>query len=81
MTWAGAGDPPALLLFGTEDTVVLPRNSEALAGKLRAGGAIVDQRAYRTLGHVGILLALARPFRGHAPVLDDVSTFIRPHVK
>jgi len=77
VTWAGAGDPPALLLYGTDDTVVQPRNSKALAAKLRAGGVAVDERAYAKLGHVGILLALARPFRGRAPVLDDVSSFVR----
>jgi acetyl esterase/lipase len=77
VTFAGAGDPPALLLYGTADTVVLPRNSEALAARLRAGGVAVDSRAYPKLGHVGIVLALARPFRDRAPVLDDVSTFVR----
>ncbi|WP_230480676.1 alpha/beta hydrolase [Sphingomonas sp. Leaf21] len=77
VTWAGAGDPPALLLYGRKDDVVQPRNSEALAARLRAGGVSVDVRAYPKLGHVGILLSLARPFRGRAPVLDDVSSFIR----
>lgn len=77
VTFAGAGDPPALLLYGSADTVVLPRNSEALAARLRAGGVAVDSRAYPKLGHVGIVLALARPFRGRAPVLQDISTFVR----
>ena len=77
VTWAGAGDPPALLLYGSDDTVVRPRNSEALAAKLRAGGVAVDERAYAKLGHIGILLALARPFRGRAPVLDDVAGFVQ----
>ena len=77
VTWAGAGDPPALLLYGSDDTVVRPRNSQALAAKLRAGGVAVDERAHAKLGHIGILLALARPFRGRAPVLDDVAGFVR----
>ena len=77
VTWAGAGDPPALLLYGSDDTVVRPRNSQALAAKLRAGGVAVDERAYAKLGHIGILLALARPFRGRAPVLDDVAGFVQ----
>jgi acetyl esterase/lipase len=81
VTWAGTGDPPALLLYGTEDSVVRPRNSEALAARLRAGGVTVAQRAYPKLGHVGILLALARPFRGRGPVLADVAGFIRSTVK
>lgn len=75
--WAGTGDLPALLLYGAEDTVVSPRNSVALAKRLRAGGVTVEQRAYSKLGHVGILLALARPFRGRGPVLADVAGFIR----
>lgn len=77
VTWAGAGDPPALLLYGSDDTVVRPRNSQALAAKLRAGGVAVDERAYAKLGHIGILLALARPFRGRAPVLDEVAGFVQ----
>lgn len=77
VTFAGAGDPTALLLHGSADTVVLPRNSEALAGRLRAGGVAVDTCAYPKLGHVGIVLALARPFRRRAPVLEDVSSFVR----
>jgi acetyl esterase/lipase len=76
VTWAGAGDPPALLLYGEEDRVVQPRNSQTLAARLRAGGVQADVRAYRKLGHVGTLLALARPFRGRAPVLEDVATFV-----
>lgn len=81
VTWAGTGDPPALLLYGTEDSVVRPRNSEVLAAKLRAGGVAVEQRAYPKLGHVGILLALARPFRGRGSVLADVAGFIRSRVE
>lgn len=75
--WAGAGDPPSLLLVGTDDTIVRPRNSEALAARLQAGGVPVRVVAYPKIGHVGLLLALARPFRGRAPVLRDVTAFIR----
>ena len=58
-----------------------PQNSEALAAKLHAGGVTAEERAYPKLGHVGILLALARPFRGRGPVLADVAGFIRSTVK
>ncbi len=75
VTWAGAGDPPSLLLVGGEDTVVQPRNSQALAEKLRAGGVPVAIRSYPKLGHIGLLLSIARPFRGRAPVLDDAARF------
>lgn len=76
VTWAGAGDPPALLLVGADDQTVRPRNSEALAARLRAGGVPVDLRSYPKLGHLGVLVALARPFRAKAPVLRDVGSFV-----
>ena len=75
--WAGAGDPPALLLVGADDKTVLPRNSEALAARLQAGGVPVTLRAYPKLGHVGMILSVARPFRGRAPVVADVAAFVR----
>ena len=75
--WAGTGDPPALLLVGGDDKTVLPRNSEALAAKLRAGGVPATLRSYPKLGHVGLILAVSRPFRGRAPVVTDVANFVR----
>ena len=76
VTWAGAGDPPTLLLVGADDKTVRPRNSQALAARLRAGGVPVELRSYPKLGHVGVLVALARPFRGKAPALQDIGAFI-----
>lgn len=75
VTWAGAGDSPAMLGYGTDDRTVLPRNSEALAARLRAGGVSVDVRPYPGQRHIGVLLALARPFRRRAPVIEDVAAF------
>ena len=75
--FAGAGSPPALLASGAEDETVLPRNSAALAAKLTAAGVPVTLRNYPRLGHVGIVTAIARPFRGKAPVLDDLVAFAR----
>lgn len=75
VTHADAGAPPALLLTGAEDTTVKPRNSKALAAKLRAAGVAAELKAYPGIGHVGILTAIARPFRGKAPVLADVVAF------
>lgn len=74
---AGAGDPPAMLLVAGKDTLVYPRNAERLAAALRAGGVSVETRVYPGIGHVGILTALARPFRGRAPVVSDLAAFAR----
>jgi acetyl esterase/lipase len=69
------GLPPVLLLHGDGDSRVMPRHSRKLAGLLRAAGADVELKLYPGLGHVGILAALARPFRGRAPVLADLARF------
>lgn len=73
--FASAGDPPALLLQGEKDTLVYPRNSQSLARKLTASGVRAEVKLYPDLGHVGILTALAAPFRGRAPVVDDAVRF------
>ena len=73
--FAGPGDPPALLLTGTNDDMVRPGNSTALAARLEAAGVPTTVRRYPGIGHVGIVTALARPFRRKAPVLNDLAAF------
>ena len=72
-----AGAPPFLLITGDADTTVRPRHSEALAARLRAAGGEAELILYPGITHTGPLKALARPFRGHAPVLPDVLTFLK----
>jgi acetyl esterase/lipase len=74
---AGTGDPPTLLLVAGRDRLVFPRNAERLAAALQAGGVPVETRVYPQVGHVGIVTALARPFRGRAPALRDMADFAR----
>jgi acetyl esterase/lipase len=76
ITFATAGAPPTLLLHGTDDITVLPRNSERLSARLLEAGAPARLKLYPGMGHVGIVTALARPLRGIAPVLDDVAAFV-----
>jgi hypothetical protein len=54
---------------------VKPRNSRRLAERLEAVGSDVRIKLYPDLGHVGILTALALPFRRRAPVLADLADF------
>ncbi len=68
--------PPMFLATGSDDTLVRPRNSKALAAKLNGQGVPVTHRTYGGVTHVGIMLALSLPFRGQAPVLDDIASFI-----
>lgn len=77
INFASRNAPAMFLATGTADTTVKPRNTYALADKLKQANATVVVRSYPDVSHVGILLALSLPFRHQAPVLDDVSNFIR----
>jgi acetyl esterase/lipase len=68
--------PPMLLVTGEADAVVAPANTAALARALRSVGAKVEEQHYAGVGHNEIMAAMSRPFRGRAPVLDDVSEFL-----
>jgi acetyl esterase/lipase len=76
ITFARDGAPPMFLAHGGRDITVLPRNTTALAARLRAAGSVVETRIYPKLGHVGILLASLPYFSWRAPVLADVLAFI-----
>ena len=65
-----------LLAHGTIDQRVLPINSVRLAAALKDAGNEADVRLYPRHGHVGILLALANPFRRVFRVLDDTVAFL-----
>lgn len=69
--------PPAFLATGDKDRVVLPKNTEALARLYREAGAVVEERHYPGVDHTEIILALSRPLRGGAPVLDEMTAFLR----
>lgn len=71
--------PPMFLATGDKDTTVYPRNTTALAARLRAAGATVEEKVYPGVTHAGMVLALSRPFRADAPVLADVAEFFRTH--
>ena len=73
----GTRPPPVLLLTAPDDTTVKPGNSERLAIKLRAAGGQVQEISYPGLDHRRIVGALAAPLRGLAPVLADVTAFVR----
>lgn len=70
-------DPPAFLATGAADERVAPRHTRDLGARLRAAGVTAETRVYPDVGHVGIALALTAPFRRRAPVLDEVSAFLR----
>ena len=76
ITFARRDAPPLLLLHGADDTTVLPRNSQRLANAVNDLGGRAEVRIYPDVGHIGILLALSKPFRGRASALADASNFL-----
>jgi acetyl esterase/lipase len=75
INFARADAPPMFLATGAWDVTVMPRNTTALAARLRALGAPVETRIYPKLGHIGIILAFLPYLAWRAPVLKDVSAF------
>jgi acetyl esterase/lipase len=77
ISFVRADAPPLWLASGDEDATVRPRNSQNLAAAVERAGGHATLRLYPGIGHSGIVMALARPFRGRGPVLDEASDFLR----
>ncbi|TVR96745.1 MAG: alpha/beta hydrolase [Rhodospirillales bacterium] len=76
VSFADADAPPMLLLHGAADGTVKPINSLTLAQRRRDVGGKADYISYPDLGHIGIVLSLAAPFRGRDAVYADVLRFL-----
>lgn len=81
VTFVKEGRPPMLLATGDEDTTVIPRNTYRFADTLRRYHNSVETHVYHDVGHIGIMLSLARGFRTKTPLLDDMDRFIAKHSK
>ncbi|MHC8337352.1 alpha/beta hydrolase [Pseudomonas sp. HLT2-19-2] len=72
------GAPPALLIAASDDELVNPaRNTGGLALKLREAGVPVQDLYFSRTSHATLVATLSRPMRGLAPVLDEVTAFIK----
>jgi acetyl esterase/lipase len=67
---------PMLLLVGTADKTVWPRNTYNLAAKIKAAGGPVQMVEYPGWGHVDIVAKLAKPLRDRH-LLQSITEFIR----
>ena len=81
INFARADAPPFLLLHGTNDNTVYPKNSRSLRAHLIEKGGHATAIEYRGVTHVGILLDIAKPLRNNAPVLDDIDSFFKGILK
>ncbi|MEJ0028278.1 MAG: alpha/beta hydrolase [Rhizomicrobium sp.] len=70
------GAPPMLLAHGTGDTTVGAGNSRRFARRLAAADNAVELIEYRGIGHLGIILSLARDLRRRTTLHADMLRFI-----
>jgi acetyl esterase/lipase len=71
-----AGAPRMLLVHGSKDDTVWPKNSRNLASALTARGVPVTLKFYPHVGHADTVAALSAPARGRAPTLADIADFV-----
>jgi acetyl esterase/lipase len=69
--------PPVLLIQGENDKLVAVKNSVNLARVLKQAGNPVTVHLYPGLSHPDTVLALSVPFRGKAPILAEVTDFLK----
>ena len=76
IAYAHGDAPPMLLLTGSADATVQPRNSRALAARLDELGAEARLVELEGLGHAATLTGLARPFDRDGRVTAQVMAFL-----
>lgn len=76
VTVARAGAPPVLLIHGTDDDTVYPRNSIRLAERLRFLAVPVELRLHSGVGHAGTVLAFSPLSRDDPPVPSELEDFV-----
>ena len=76
VNYVRADAPPLLLVHGTEDTVVRPRNARILARTMTAAGVPTKPVLFEGMSHNDLILKLARPFDRDRRVIDAVFPFL-----
>ncbi len=76
ITFAQAPLPHALLIHGTADTTVYPRNSVNLAAAWRLAGAPVELKLYDGVDHIDVIAAFSDLLHKRATTQEDVLAFI-----
>lgn len=71
------GRPPVFLAHGDKDDTVELSNTLNMAKALRAAGDRVEVKIYPGVDHPGIILALSPLFREKAPVLANMTAFLK----
>jgi acetyl esterase/lipase len=76
VNYVRADAPPLLLVHGTKDTVVRPRNARILAQAMTRAGAPTRAVLFDGMSHDDLILKLAQPFDRDRRVADAVFPFL-----
>ncbi len=71
-------NPPMLLLVGTKDDTVWPKNTYNLAAKIKAAGGPVEVAEFEGYSHIDMAARLARPLRNER-LLNTITSFVQSH--
>lgn len=79
ITFATHKTAPMFLATGNDDATVGVKNTVNLAKALGGHGTTVVEKRYDDVAHIGIVLSLARGFRGKASLRADMDSFMKEH--
>ena len=77
VTFVRADAPPLWLGHGTDDELVHAEDTTILCERMRAVGGRCEAKLYPGLNHADLIATFSPLFRKKAPVLDDVTAFLR----
>lgn len=77
ITYVARTYPPMLLVAGSKDRTVSWKNTKRMAAKLREFGNDVTEIVYPGIGHIDIILSVARLLRGRTTLREDIADFVR----
>lgn len=77
ITFARADAPPLWLGHGTADVTVHDDDTILLNDRMKAVGGRSEMKLYPDLSHEDLIATFSPLFRRKAPVLDDVTTFMK----
>lgn len=75
-TFIDGQEPPFLLLQGAQDTTVSSANVTRFSQALKQNQVHYQIKTYPDLGHVGLISALTWILDSHAPIDEDILTFL-----
>ncbi|MCW4628164.1 alpha/beta hydrolase [Marinomonas rhodophyticola] len=76
-TFIDGTEPPMLLLWGADDTLVGKSNMDKLIEKIQAEKGQVESKVYEDVDHVGMVSSLMWFFKSKAPIAQDINDFFQ----